>query len=183
MPTTKTQYQLDQQDRITDVNFAFIDFANNNDWPISANNIINRSLFDFIDDPETRYLTTLLLKAVRETKHSITLPFRCDNQHQRLFMSMHIEDSGNQKIQFTNTLIKTEERPVIDLRYLTSSNENTFITLCSWCNRFKIDDQHWAEIEEAVNELDLFTGNQQQRISHGICEQCRITLVTASNAR
>jgi hypothetical protein len=42
----------------------------------------------------------------------------------------------------------------------------SYIVMCAWCRKIKMDDDRWVTIEEYMWEKD------ERQISHGLCETC-----------
>lgn len=84
-------YRVDAQDRVVFANAEWFDFARENSAvSLKPEVVIGVSLWDFICSSETRHLFEILLKQVRATGKSVTLPYRCDSPDCRRFMELRI---------------------------------------------------------------------------------------------
>ena len=75
------QYIIDAEDRIVYVsdNWWFFAEENGADASCYPPHLLGRSLWDFIDGEETRYLYGALTGKVRQAKKGIQVPIRCDS--------------------------------------------------------------------------------------------------------
>jgi hypothetical protein len=165
-------YHIDENDKIIFVNSAWDIFARDNaDKDILKHNVINRSLWDFIVNNETRHIHQLLLRKVRSQNVSLSLPFRCDSPDMRRFMTMRISPLIKGKIEYCCTTIKTERRSAIPFSQQRAV-DRVFTKMCSWCNKIDVGDDNWLEIEEAIKTLDLFAEFDLPPITHTMCNRC-----------
>lgn len=170
------QYTVDKNNHIVAVNQSFIQFAEQNAWAIELDAVMDKPLLSFIDGQETQIFTELLLARVREKQQLVTIPFRCDSQNCRRYLSMSISPMADGMLSFSNQLHKQELRsPLALAKEATHSiNPQHKVCMCSWCNKFKINGQQWLEVEAAIDKLDLFAASYKEKyISHGICPDCQ----------
>jgi hypothetical protein len=53
----------------------------------------------------------------------------------------------------------------------SADGTDEFLTLCSWCQRVRVDDR-WFLLEDAVAFLRLLERRTLPSISHGMCDLC-----------
>ncbi|ARN74279.1 hypothetical protein [Oceanicoccus sagamiensis] len=173
------QYDINKDNIITSICQDFLRFAEQNDYLLKEARILNSPLFDFIEGDDTRYMNSVLINRVRETKIQLTVPFRCDSQDHRRYMEMSIIPLEDDGLRFKNFLVKSEKKQDIVLSNLDTHKSIDVISMCSWCNRFKVTNTQWEEADIAVRELGLFGDNDRKRITHGICQTCSELIMTA----
>jgi hypothetical protein len=133
---------------------------------------MRRSLWDFISDDATKTLYRLLIERVR-AGNCVKFEFRCDAPAYRRFLEMNILLLENSDIQFTTHTIRVEERPLQNLLSKNISRmEEEVIIVCSWCNKIKVDEDDWQEIEDFLKTSGLFENEILPQPSHGMCDNC-----------
>lgn len=139
--------------------------------------ILGRSLWDCIDDANTRTLYQQLFARVR-TGRSITIPFRCDSSTIRRDMHLQMQPMANGSIAcatISDSEVLFEALPV--LLVATGDTTPTVVT-CSWCRRVRVG-QMWVDLEEAVAALQIFARRVVNDLSHGICAQCEAEVTSS----
>lgn len=166
-------YRIDADDRLVRVNPDWLDFAVENAAPyLTEDGVLGRPLWDFISDPETAHLYTLMVNRVRETGRPLTVPFRCDSPTMRRQGEMIIAPLPEGEVEFSCRWDWLEERDAISLLDATQPRSDRLLTLCSWCKHAEPEKGEWCEVEEAVRRLDLFADARLPRLTHGICPTC-----------
>jgi hypothetical protein len=173
-------YAIDDQDRLIRVDDGFYRFAEENGWG-GAGDSLGRSLWDFVAGHEVKKLQRLLLRRVREGVRGIELPFRCDGPEVTREMDVRIAaDSTGRVVLFSARLREEEEReapqPLLDPN--AARDDDDFLPMCAWCDRFLVDGE-WVEVEEAARRLELFRRSEMPTLDHGICPQCSGQLLAA----
>jgi hypothetical protein len=165
-------YQIDKNDKIIFINNEWDVFAKNNaDAYIFAQKVINRSIWEFIENNETKHIHQALLHKVRSHNISLILPFRCDSPDFRRFMTMRISPVMHGKIEYCCSTIKVERRCTI-LFAQHRTVDRGFLRMCSWCNKVDAGENNWLEIEDAIKVLDLFAELELPAITHTMCNNC-----------
>jgi hypothetical protein len=167
-------YRIDNKDRITHVNERWLLFAQENDAAVSCHpdKIINRPIWEFIAGIETKHLYEIVLKKVRETQKSITLPFRCDAPSKRRFLELHITPASQGILEFASTLIREEPRDTVELLERDVPRADEFVRICSTCKKMELPGGCWVEVEDAVVALQLFEKSKLPQLTHGLCREC-----------
>src|SRR5450631_2450126 len=80
-------YQIDGHDDIISVNSAWKAFARSNGAPHLAEQVVGRSLWEFVSDGTTRQVYRDLLVRVRGGR-TVTFSYRCDSPSLRRYMRM-----------------------------------------------------------------------------------------------
>jgi hypothetical protein len=173
-------YAIDEEDRLIRVDDGFYGFAEENGWA-GAGASLGRSLWDFVAGHDVKKLQRLLLRRVREGVHDVELPFRCDGPEVTREMDIRIAaDSTGRVVLFSARLRSEEEReepqPLFDP--LAARDDDDFLPMCAWCDRFLVDGE-WVEVEEAAKRLELFRRSELPTLDHGICPQCSGQLLAA----
>jgi hypothetical protein len=167
-------YRVDKTDKIVGVSDNFYTFAEKNDWHghWRPEDVIGHSLWDFIQDRETRHLYQELFRRVRKGKRCRAIPFRCDSPDERRFLELILEALPDHQIAITSKIVRTEHRNRIRLLDAGTSRSTDHLIICSMCKKIEVSPQHWAEIEEGLVQLRLFEAHDMPLLSHGVCPEC-----------
>ncbi|MEZ5501851.1 MAG: hypothetical protein R3E50_04035 [Halioglobus sp.] len=177
------RYRVNAQDVVVEINGAWKDFAVENDQPsLGASLVLGRPIWQFIAGMELRHLYELVVARVRQKGESVTLPFRCDAPDSRRYMEMSIRPLPDNGVEYETRLLRLEQRPVAGLLAAGNERSESLLAICSWCKRVQVTEGEWVEVEEAVSRLDLFQRDLLPPITHGICPDCRATLMQAAQA-
>jgi len=153
-------------------------FALANDAPeLAGQNIIDRSLWDFISGDMMRHIYRQLLVLVRSGK-SIQYHFRCDSPGMRRFLNMSLTPEQDGGVVFETVVDRVEERMPQEILSRSTNEDGEIVTTCSWCKKIKTGDDAWHEVEEAVQILKLFELDPAPQLSHGMCSACFETAMT-----
>ena len=167
------QYRINAQDIILEVNEAWMEFtATNGVSTLHPPQVLGKSLLDFISGSAMGALYTVILNRVRQTQTPLVLPFRCDAPAVRRFMELTIHPLPTHEVVFITHLLKRESRAPIALLAAARACNRAFLTICSWCNRIRLTEQEWVEVEDAIMRLALFQVDVLPQITHGICQEC-----------
>lgn len=167
------RYAIDANDRILSANSHWFDFAKENGIShLSPETLHGRSLWEFISGAETRQLYYTLLKNVRDRGTEKTVPYRCDGPDRRRSMELTMSHISGGGVLFRSRVIHEEEREPVTLLQLNVLRNDQLLIMCSWCNKVRVREVAWLEVEDAVKELALFDALHLPRLSHGICDVC-----------
>ena len=166
-------YHIDQNDHIIYISDEWQPFADRNKAEeLTKGCVLNRSIYDFISDKESRHIYELTFSRCRKNNSHIHLPFRCDAPHTRRFMRMDISALEDNAIRITSCIEREEARDPVALLDKEQDRSSEFVTICSWCKKVRLEEQHWVEVEEAVTQMKLFEAISLPQLSHGMCESC-----------
>jgi hypothetical protein len=166
-------YQIDKENRLISLSDEWYPFAQKNKAAhLTAEMVLNKSMFVFVADRRCQHLYQLLIESAKRSKHTLRFPFRCDAPDRRRFMQMEIVASADESLSFKSCLLREEVREVVLLLDTDADRSDEFLIICSWCKRVKIDTQEWAEVEAAIEQLELFNAERLPELSHGICPKC-----------
>ena len=164
-------YTVDDRDRIIYVNRAWDLFAIANDAPeLIGPEVVGRSIFEFIQGAESRHMTSMLIRRARSVGAPVIVPFRCDSSREKRALEMMVTPVGD-SVEFRTRLRHAEARTTVPLLDRDRAAATDLLTLCSWCNRVKVDGQ-WLELEDAAVRLGLFQVPVLPGLTHGICPVC-----------
>lgn len=166
------KWSIDHENKITEVNDSWLNFAKAAGVSLSRKNVIGHSLFEFIKDEDVKTIYKLFIDRVRQTKKAIVIPYRCDSPDLRRFMEMVI-DPQNGEILFTGREVRTEKKEAVSLFDSTKikrSNKN--ITYCSNCLRINVNEE-WLDVEKVIIVLELFNQKDLPKIISSICDDCQ----------
>jgi hypothetical protein len=191
-----TNYVIDASDRIIAVDEPWIAFAEANGAPDLARRVLGQTLWSFIADATVRELYRHLLARVRAVDRRITLPFRCDSDSERRFMTLSIGPAMGARgtLAFRASSIRVAPQPAsARALFAAASAEVTpddhpagpgrvagasVLIMCSACKRVDVDG--WKEIDEAMERADLLA-SPVRPISHGLCAACYDEMLATLN--
>lgn len=184
------RYQIDDHDRITFVDDAWLSFALANEAPeLTERHVIGQPIWKFLAGKEVRELYRLVFNAVRSENREIRLPFRCDSPTCRRTMELRMspEKGRTREIAVEGVLLEEEQRPYVALFDPSERDPDLFVVVCSWCKRVHKNQDRWLNVEAAIVDMDLLRSDRLPNLSHGICPDCAATLQSAvehaTNAR
>lgn len=167
-------YRIDDSDTIVWVNEEYDKFSAENDAEeLNAESTVGRKLWDFITDNETLHLYKIMVNKVRDIQQDISFSLRCDGPHCKRELVMQIRPVQGKQIEFYSELKSQEDREPQNLLNLSTQRSDDILVLCGWCNKVKLSDGEWVEVEEAAEELQLFQESHLPRLSHGMCTSCQ----------
>lgn len=165
-------HTVDASGNISGVNDEWVDFAAENGAPeLTREGVAGRAVWEFMEGKETRHISRLILEKVIKTGRTITLPYRCDSPDLRRFLEMEISKGEGGLVVFKSRILKIEKREHAGLLDTGAPRSEEMLTICSWCRRVRCPDG-WAEVDDAVRTLGLFTMDTLPQITHGMCEDC-----------
>ena len=139
---------------------------------MTANNILNRSIWDFIHDVETKHIHEILLIKVRVENRKLKLPFRCDSPNLCRYIDMAISLLDDGIVQYCCQITKTEERYAVMLFSGEVKDKESMLRVCSWCKKIDTGNETWSDAEVAIKALNLFSSDYMPEITHTMCNEC-----------
>jgi len=171
--TRKFIYCLDQMDTITHVNDDWIEFAMENAQEgFVPNLVIGQPLWNFINSSKVQHLYSIVFGKARQGLFIHGLPYRCDAPDRRRFMEMDLLPADDAIIQIKSTIVREEAREYVPLLSDFRDMSSKILTICSFCKKVRIGENHWEEIEEVIKLLGLAEAWPLPQLSHGVCEKC-----------
>ena len=169
-------YRVNAEDRIDHVSSEWLDFARENDASdLYSEAVIGQPIFQFVSNEETRHLYEMILDRVRTSGNEVVVPFRCDSPSVRRFMELEVSPGPDGHVRFQGRIVREEKRQPVLLLDSSINRDDDFLKVCSWCKRVQAEGE-WLEVELAVERLELFNRQRLPQISHGICEDCGVSL-------
>jgi hypothetical protein len=165
-------HRIDAEERICFVNDAWLAFAGENGWPVSAEQLLGSAVMSHVSDAETRHIYRLLIARVRKEARPIHFRYRCDSPEQRRFLEMRIRALPLGEVEFRSRVLGVERREAIKLLERGPTRRSADpLQICSWCKAVYAHTA-WLELEEAVQRLGLLAEANLPSLSHGICPAC-----------
>ena len=170
------ELMIDRDCVIKFVNEAWLDFASSVDAHSAVReNVLHRSLFDFIEGVEVKMFYKHIIEKVRIHNEASYFPFRCDSPYLRRYLEMKIHPGPNDWVCFSSRIVKLESRLPIRLLDYSVPRTDEIISICSICKCVKITKENWVEIEEAIKIMNIFGESAMPMLSHGLCPICSKT--------
>jgi len=172
------RYTIDRQDCLSSVDDNWDRFAvENQAGEIAAKLVLHKPLFDFIADAETKEIYRILLERVRVSSESIRFTFRCDAPDRRRYMEMRISSDTDGSVHFHSCLLRQESRESMLVSTRQPEHTDKILNICSWCKQIQQGENEWVEVEDVVTSLGLFEDRGLPRFSHGVCPDCKQSLL------
>ena len=166
-------YTIDQNDHITNISESWDKFASENEANhLERSQVLNRPIWDYIADAETRHIHQVLLERVRKRKTTLEFPFRCDSPSIRRYLKMQIALAPEDSISYCCTIDRIEHRAPVLFAEQKNWREKKRLRMCSWCKKVDVGDNVWLEIEPAIKKLQLLERKILPEISHTMCDEC-----------
>ncbi|MEM7246461.1 MAG: hypothetical protein AAF533_14010 [Acidobacteriota bacterium] len=166
------RYRLDAQDRLTWVSSAWTEFATENQAPeLRPEAIVNRPIWSFIADAETRSVYRQLFSHARGKREPVRFPYRCDGPEARRLMELAIEPEGDELV-VCSRMVNEEATPRLRLLERDAERGEEVVSICSNCRRVRADNGRWLEPLDAARRLGLFARIVQPRLQERICPSC-----------
>jgi hypothetical protein len=165
-------YKIDAQDTIVFINDAWDRFALANDAPeMTRENVLKRSLWDFIKDVTTVQLYRDILKIARTGK-IMQFNFNCDSPDKIRSLEMIVSAEKNDGVQFQTRTLRIKQREPQNILDINVQRIERFINICGWCKSIEVALEEWKDLDEAISMLGLFKHDKLPRLTHGICKNC-----------
>jgi hypothetical protein len=165
-------YRIDADDRLCFVNEAWLAFAEENGWRISADAVLGSSIASHVADASTRHIYRLLIDRLRGAAASARFHYRCDSPGLRRYMEMRMARCRGDQIEFRSRVLRLERRdPIRLLDAALPHSRDRRLQICSWCKAVHVE-RAWLGLEEAVDRLGLLADAVLPQLSHGICPVC-----------
>ncbi|MDH3212197.1 MAG: hypothetical protein OEM05_06905 [Myxococcales bacterium] len=166
-------YTIDGDDVVVSLGEDWLRFARENDAPeLSRESVIGHCLWEYVAGEATCELYGVIFRCVRDERHTLVLPFRCDSPDRFRFMQLAIESGEGRELRIRGRLLREQVRPPLKLldRLVTRSSDP--LAICSVCLRVQILGTTWVEAEEAVERLDLFAFSELPPLDYRVCGDC-----------
>jgi len=175
---TKYRYRVDHHDRIVWLGPKWLAFARENGArDLTAELVVGRSLWEFIEDRETCEMYRVVHERVRSSGKTAIIPFRCDSPRLKRSMRMTISREEAGQLLYETVLVRVESRsPLAMLDPGQPRNASTWL-ICSCCLRTRCEPGVWQDIEEAAVAQGVFEQEHVPGLRYTICPRCTQALV------
>ncbi len=169
---SEISYVVDDQDRLVSVCTEWVQFALQNEGEgLTPEQLIGRSLWDFITDDPTRELYEAVLEHVRVGSPT-DLVLRCDAPERRRLIEMIVTRRANGNVEFKTVLLASKARTAQRLLAKSTPRTAQHVMVCSWCELVNVDVEKWFEVEAAMEYLHLADESELPRIEPVVCPAC-----------
>jgi hypothetical protein len=170
----KYRYRVNREDVLTWVDSWWLAFARENGAPeLSAQNVMGRQLWDFLDDEATRGIYQQLHHRVRASGQSVVVPFRCDSPNLRRHMRLTICPGEEGDLLYESQLLRVEAGVHYRVLDPEEPRGKSFLTICSCCKRALLETHGWLEMDEAVLRSGIFDRKRLPQLRYSFCDECR----------
>lgn len=169
------QYRVDRDDKITWVNSSWLAFAQeNNAHELTESSVVDRCLWDFIADDETRDQYQQVHSRLRGQNAVVVIPFRCDSPYLRRDMRLTISGNASDESLLCDSVIVQvmphSYLPVLDPGW---SRSQSFLTMCSCCKRVLVEPDGWLDVDIFSKRLRSRNRTARPQTRQTLCQKCR----------
>jgi hypothetical protein len=179
----KPTYTIDAQDRLIDVNEAYVRSLPSGHGISNPSQLIGRSLWDFISGAVPKQLWRVLQRRVRALGAPVFVPMRVDLPDQRRLVDVELHALGNDDIRHVQQMIWCEARSAIALLDPNYPRDERTVVRCAWCARVQVRLGLWMEIEGAQRALELEAGPSLPKVQETACTACKQSILQLFPAR
>ena len=166
------EYQLDAKDRITALNEEWNRFATGNGGEqMQAENLIGRSLHDFISGDVTKMFVNAMLQSTRLTGKARTIQYRCDSPQMKRYMAMEIAPLGQNGLVSRHWTIQEVKLPSAISLMTAPRPDGIRIKRCSMCNR--LSRNGGPVVEPEVASASGWFGEGLTQVIYFVCQDCQ----------
>ncbi len=162
-------YHIDENDVIFYINEEYIKFAVENDGERLVKESLGKPIWNFITNGLVKKLYQELIAAIRKTKESVKISFRCDSRDRMRFMQMEVFPHIENGVAFHNILMSEKFKADGYTPDIIAILGEAGYPMCSHCKKIKIDD-NWFELEDALKGKLL--QNKNLKAHYSICKYC-----------
>lgn len=171
MKTTNNYYCLDNKNIIVSVSNNWNNFAEENDGlSIFSENVIGKSIWDFISGNTTKMWLDCIFQLARLRKSKIEKTYRCDSPDIKRYMKMIIIPDIDGFLKIEHQIMSTEVQETPVFIYASPTKNDKFKKRCSVCGRI-LQDNCWYE---PANLNDSIT--QNFLVIYTVCNECKRSL-------
>jgi hypothetical protein len=174
MRTSAYIYRIEGQDRIVELSSNWLSFAQENHAGDSCHpdKVLGRPIWDFIAGLETQHLYRRVFQRVRTASKPVTVKFRCDAPDLRRFCKLAIIPIAQGALEFYSKVGRTQKRDAVRLLQPDTPRSADSVRMCGICKKVALSDDHWVEVEAAINSMNLFEQPTLPQITHVTCPDC-----------
>jgi len=166
-------YEIDEANRVTDVDRPWLAFARANGAPeLTREAVIGAGLFRFVAGWEAVRHYGELFDALRSSRSSATLPFRCDSPETRRYMQLTMQANTKRHVRLVGRLLQREAREAVPVLDPKVPRDGHWLVICSMCLQLETDSGGWSEIEAALSDPHVVPEPGLPRLSHTLCPSC-----------
>lgn len=170
-------YTIDGDDKVVETAGDWERFARKNSGSDNLiHSVLGTSLWDHITDTTTTQIYRSLFTAIRSLNKKVSFPLRCDSPKVKRYLQLTLTPSDDGAIRINSKLVQTEPIQTSSIKGLRVEKGDHFLTICSWCNKLKSDDNNYFEIETFISNHPEIMVVENLQITHGICRQCECSM-------
>jgi hypothetical protein len=175
---------IDASNRIVAMNSAWLEFMRTVvPFAVEAEDVIGRSLWDFVSGTQVRQLWQVLFDRVRAIGAPVFVPMRADTANLRRVLDVELHPMPERSIRQVFEIVWTEPRASVALFDHSHPRNDANLVCCAWCNRVQVRLGAWEEIEDAQLTLRIEAAPTLPAITRGVCSGCKQTLLKTFPAR
>ncbi len=164
---TRIIFKIDEGDRIVSVNDEWDRFAAQNAGEdVLSTHVLERSIWDFVGNDETRDFYRQAFDQVRGGD-TVTFNYRCDSPDRLRLLEMSMILVDGLFVVFTSSTVSVEARPAEIVFDSGVPRTSSMLRVCSWCKKLFVEGK-WIDASDAPP----FERAAMPALTHGICDDC-----------
>lgn len=180
----RPEHTIDARNRIASANAAWVDLVRDHVPALSGiEEVIGRSLWDFVDGVQVRQLWEILFERVRAVGAPVFVPMRGDIAGVRRVWDVELHPMPENAIRQVFEPVWSEKRPAVALLDPAYPRNTQALPFCAWCNRIQVRIGAWEEVENAQLTLRIEAAETLPRLRKSVCTSCKQSLLKTFPAR
>lgn len=170
-------YELDGDDRIIAASENWDDFAlANAGGKVVFAKVRDTKIWDHIADSGTADMYAKVFAQARKGK-PVKFFLRCDSPAVKRMLAVTVENIGEDgRLRISTLVFRADIREEIELRADDDDRPALKIPACSWCEKVRLPEIDWQEVEHATAWLDDHDLSTKCQMSYTICPNCRSSI-------
>lgn len=166
-------YEIDKYNVIRRIAGSWDEFSEENETHnLATEQVIGRSLWDYVIGKDVRWLYEKLIAHVRKSGNKVVFPFRCDSPDTIRLMEMEIVPQSENTVRFVTTPVEIRQRPKQLYYNYISHGQRCHVFCCSICNRVKSENA-WVQLDEALQVQRLLDSDKPLSMYGALCPECK----------
>ena len=85
---------------------------------------------------------------------------------------LRLEPGPANSVECLGVLLREQQRPFYSILDRAFPRSRERLIMCSLCKRIHAFDLRWLELEDAIQQLDLFDSANLPEIDYAVCDRC-----------
>lgn|GEM_PF-997693 len=165
----RVQYTINGHDIITATSDGFDAFASANNASQLSDQVLGQVIWKYMYSEDVNRVYQRLFAAVRQSGKKASMTFRCDSHEVLRFMQIHVEPQAEAHLLISTDTIREVPRARVLASEILYNGIQSGLPMCSHCNRIKVEEHGWTEIDAALKDNLIPTSLS---VTFDLCGQC-----------